>query len=219
MTARRVGGRTPARSDATSPESRDVRTEILTATEELLTGRRFAEITVADILGAADVARGSFYFYFESKYAVLAELARRATDEGRAAGATWLERASGDDAIGALRQSVLDGARVWERHAAVLRAVVENWRDDAQIAALWVDLLESYADAAVQRIEQDREAGLVHRSTVDVKHLASALSWTGERLYYLAAIGVAPFDNRDVLVGVLTQLWASAFYTADGHRD
>jgi hypothetical protein len=35
--------------------------------------------------------------------------------------------------------------------------------------------------------------------------LATTLTWLGERLYYLVTIGVAPFDDQDMLVDVLTQ--------------
>ena len=47
---------------------------------------------------------------------------------------------------------------------------------------------------------------------VDVHALAASLTWTGERLYYLAACGVPPFDDRAVLVDTLTHLWVSALY-------
>ncbi len=40
--------------------------------------------------------------------------------------------------------------------------------------------------------------------------MAAALTWLGERLYYLAAIGVPPFDDEDKLVDVLTHIWLTA---------
>jgi hypothetical protein len=43
-----------------------------------------------------------------------------------------------------------------------------------------------------------------------VPALASALTWLGERLYYLAAIGTPPFDDQDTLVETLLLLWTSA---------
>ena len=42
--------------------------------------------------------------------------------------------------------------------------------------------------------------------------VASALTWLGERLYYLAAIGTAPFDDEDTLVATLLHFWQSALY-------
>jgi AcrR family transcriptional regulator len=193
-------------------EQRDVREAILAATERLLTRQRFAEVAVADILAEAGVARGSFYFYFESRYAVLAELARRAVGGGHDAAQPWLDRNDTGDPRATLRQGVLEGAKVWHEHAAVLRAVVENWRDDPELGALWVELIETYTTAAVDRIEADRRAGLAPPPRVDTRQLASSLSWLAERLYYLAAIGVPPFDDRDKLVDVLAEIWTATVY-------
>jgi TetR/AcrR family transcriptional regulator, ethionamide resistance regulator len=46
----------------------------------------------------------------------------------------------------------------------------------------------------------------------DVAAVASALTWLGERLYYLAAISAPPFDNQDTLVSTLLRIWTSARY-------
>jgi hypothetical protein len=42
------------------------------------------------VIAAAGVSRGTFYFYFDNKQAVLAELVRRAVAQGHAAAAPWL---------------------------------------------------------------------------------------------------------------------------------
>ncbi|HEY1325053.1 MAG TPA: helix-turn-helix domain-containing protein, partial [Streptosporangiaceae bacterium] len=75
---------------AADRNARDLREAILDAARDLLAERRFDQISVADILTAADVARGSFYFYFESKHDVLAELVRRAVAAGHEAAQPWL---------------------------------------------------------------------------------------------------------------------------------
>jgi AcrR family transcriptional regulator len=193
-------------------DRRDVREAVLSATESLLAKRRFADLAVADILTAAAISRASFYFYFESKYAVLAELARRAVGQGHDAGQPWLTRDAEEDPVATLRAGIAEGAHVWRRHAPVLRAVVENWREDAELSSLWVTLMDSYTDAAVARLEQDRHARLGRKNAADVHQLVSALTWMGERLYYLAAIGVAPFDDEAVLVDALLQVWTATLY-------
>src|SRR3954454_15051091 len=105
MTPRRDRGTT---GQGRSP-SRDVRRAILDATEELLTTRRFDEIAVADVLAAAGVSRASFYFYFESKHAVLAELVRDAVGAGHQAARPWLEHPGGPSPAERLRQAVTHG--------------------------------------------------------------------------------------------------------------
>src|SRR5215475_8351212 len=123
--------RGPARRDmpradaAAQADGRDVRVLILDATERLLADRRFESLSVADILGAARVARGSFYFYFPNKHAVLADLVRRAVGSAHEAASTWTSDESGVPGA-ALRQGTKEGARLWREHAHVLRAIVEN---------------------------------------------------------------------------------------------
>src|SRR5215216_5355986 len=70
---------------------RDLRRAILDATEGLLVDHRFDQLTVADILSAARVSRASFYFYFQSKHAVLAELVRAVVDQALEVAQPWLK--------------------------------------------------------------------------------------------------------------------------------
>jgi len=50
------------------------RQAIVQAVRELLQEKPFAELSVSTISLRAGVARSGFYFYFDSKYAVLAQL-------------------------------------------------------------------------------------------------------------------------------------------------
>ena len=178
-----------------------MREAILTATRRLLDERRFDELSVADILKAADVARGSFYFYFASKQEVLAELTRRAVALGHEAAEPWL----GDpaDPRDAVRHGIREGARLWRAEAPVLRAIVENWRSDPQLTDLWLELMGGFTAATAERIAADQPAD----PSVDTAALAATLTWLGERVYYLAAIGVEPFTDEERLVDVLTHVW------------
>src|SRR5689334_12764659 len=81
-----------------------LRETILAATEDLLATRQFGDLAVSDILGAAGVSRGTFYFYFDSKHDVLAELVRRAVAGGHEAASPWLARP--DDPVAALRAGI-----------------------------------------------------------------------------------------------------------------
>jgi AcrR family transcriptional regulator len=200
--ARRTRSTDPAR-----PEDRALRETILSATRRLLADHRFDELTVADILTAAGVSRGSFYFYFESKHDVLAELVERAITQGHAAAEAWLEHAADREAT--LRQGILGGARLWQDQAPVLRAIVENWRTDPKLAQLWQRMMAGFTEATLARIEQDAAAGGRLPDGVDPRALAASLTWLGERIYYLAAISMPPFDDQDALVGALTHIWMS----------
>jgi AcrR family transcriptional regulator len=184
-----------------------VRATILDATERLLADRRFDEITVADILTAADVARGSFYFNFESKHDVLAELVTRAISRGHSAARSWLDHEGDDERRAAVRRSIGEGAQLWAEQAPVLRAIVENWRADPKLTELWLRMMGSFTAVTIDGISQDG-AG----QGADIESLSAALTWLGERLYYLAAVGVPPFDDQEKLVDVLTHIWMTAVY-------
>jgi AcrR family transcriptional regulator len=201
------GPRRERRTRAGREDDRDIRRAILEATRELLAERRLDEIAVADILAAADISRGSFYFYFESKHDVLAALVRQAVDQGHTAARPWLRHGDEDERYATVRHGISEGARLWRDQAPVLRAIVENWRSDPQLTELWLQQMEGYTAATTTRIEQDGSG-----AAVDPRALATALTWLGERLYYLAAIGVPPFDDEEALVDVLTHIWMGSLY-------
>jgi AcrR family transcriptional regulator len=190
----------------------ELREAILAATAGLLAERSFGDLAVGDILTAAGVSRGSFYFYFDSKHDVLAELVRRAVAAGHAAAGPWLAGPGGPaDPAAALRAGITAGAQLWQASAPVLRAIVENWRTEPRLEALWTEQMQTFTDATVAQIDADPRARdrLAGR---DIPALASALTWLGERLYYLAATGTPPFDDQDTLVATLLHIWTSTLY-------
>ncbi|NUR84988.1 MAG: TetR/AcrR family transcriptional regulator, partial [Nonomuraea sp.] len=106
-----------ARRSGAAPGSAELRARILAATRDLLRGRGFDSLSVADILTAAEVSRASFYFYFPGKQAVLAELVREAVAQGQQAAQPWI--GGEHDPADALRAGVRDGARLWRENAGV----------------------------------------------------------------------------------------------------
>jgi TetR/AcrR family transcriptional regulator, ethionamide resistance regulator len=204
--ARRQLGRRAAPPEGAAPELREA---ILDATARLLAERSFTDLAVSEILASAGVSRGTFYFYFDSKQAVLAELVRRAVAQGHAAAGPWL--GSPADPVAALRAGITAGAQLWKASAPVLRAIVENWHADPRLTALWLEQMQTFTDATIAQITADPRA----RQSLagqDIPAVASALTWLGERLYYLAATNTPPFDNQDTLVSTLLSIWTSVLY-------
>lgn len=202
-----------ARRDDPQQGGAELRSRILDALRELLRDRTFDKLSVAEIITAAGVSRASFYFYFAGKQAVLAELVRQAVGAGHEAAEPWVRAQAGPRQT--LRAGIEAGAELWLTNAAVLRAIVESWASDAQLRELWLGQMATFTEATVKRIEADREgdpAVAAKLEGVDIPALAATLTWTGERLYYLAACGVPPFDDSAVLIDTLTHLWLSALY-------
>ena len=73
------------------------------AVRELLTEKPFAELSVSTISDRAGVARSGFYFYFDSKYAVLAQILTEVAEE--------LEELTGDFAPRGDRETPAEFAR------------------------------------------------------------------------------------------------------------
>lgn len=199
----------PARRPEEPGTAGHPRTKILQATIELLRHRRFDGLSVADILAGAGVSRASFYFYFPSKQAVLGVLVRDAVAQGQQAAQPWLGE-QGEPAD-ALRAGVTEGARLWRENAGVLMAIVENFGSDDDLRALWLEQMELFTAAATARILADARAR-EHLRDLDAHAVAASLTWLGERLYYLAAAGVPPYDDEDTLTDTLTNAWTSTLY-------
>ncbi len=182
---------------------------ILDAAERLLAERGLVDLTVADVIESAGVSRGSFYFYFESKQAVVAALLERIVDEVHEASLPWFERGETPPER-ALREAISGSLALWRRHAAVLRSTVESWQTDPGIRDLWGQVLERFTRAAEAQIERDREAGVA----VDgppAGALAGALMVMNERSFYYAIVDGDPGSDAE-LEDALTFTWLSAVY-------
>jgi AcrR family transcriptional regulator len=181
------------------------------AARELLETQRFADLSVATILATSGTAKGSFYLYFASKEDLLAALVQDAVGAALEAAETWTAVDSDRDPITALRHGTVAGARLWREHAAILRAIVEAAGTDAALDTMWRAQLDRFTQVALHRLDGDAEAAawLAQRDPLPI---VTALTWLGERVYYLAATGTAPFTSEQVVVDVLTDAWASALY-------
>jgi hypothetical protein len=73
--------------------------------------------------------------------------------------------------------------------------------------------MQTFTDATIAQITADPRA----RQSLtgqDITAVASALTWLGERLYYLAATSTPPFDNQDTLIDTLVYIWTAVLYRA-----
>jgi TetR/AcrR family transcriptional regulator, ethionamide resistance regulator len=186
------------------------RQAILDAVEQLLRERSIAELSVEDIALSAGISRSGFYFYFESKYAALAESLTEVFEEMiQAAGAFFggTDEPPADYVPRALSQV----AEVWGRHEALLVGMFEASSTDPGARALWDGWLDRFIPAIAERIELERAEGraLDH---VPATALARTLLLMNERVFYDDRKRRGSPDETAAAVEALTAVWLASVW-------
>jgi AcrR family transcriptional regulator len=190
----------------------DTELAIFAATEGLLAEVPLHELSVAQIIGAAEISRATFYFYFSSKYAVVTGLLARVMDEIYEVVQPFVRRQEAISPEAALRDSLQGAIALWRSHRPALRAVHEHWNTTPELRTLWISVVERFTDAVTAEIEREREAGLAPRGA-DSRQIAAALLWGTERVLYIAGLGVdSDLPDEEQTLEPLLSLWAGALY-------
>ena len=183
---------------------------ILETCERLLGERPLRNITVDELAAGAGISRPSFYFYFESKSAVLRALVERIADEMYRESERWLERSDDPPEEIALR-SIEASARLWREHGPVLRAANQSWGAVPEMRAFWEDTIGRFVRQSACTIDEERSAGDAPGGP-DPEALAKALIWMNERCFYTTSLGLGAALSEDELVPTLTAVWLRAIY-------
>jgi TetR/AcrR family transcriptional regulator, ethionamide resistance regulator len=190
-------------------------TAILDATERLLRERPLHQLSVADIIDAAGVSRTSFYAYFASKTAVIAECLRDVMDQVMVAVRPF-HRQSGAGAEAAIRVSLQQWVEVCRTHGALLRTVSEEWPHDAEIRRLWFETLETVTVGTARVIRGARASGQAPGGA-EADALAACLMWGYERVLHVALVGDAVgLPDVDAIVEPLVQMMVGGLYGQTG---
>src|SRR5579859_5579788 len=112
------------------------REAIVTAVRELLHERSFADLSVSTISDRAGVARSGFYFYFDSKYAVLAQILADATHELEELTEYFAPRGADESPAAFARRMVGSAAAVYAHNDPVMSACNAARSTDAEIRDL-----------------------------------------------------------------------------------
>jgi TetR/AcrR family transcriptional regulator, ethionamide resistance regulator len=195
------------------PSKGDLKEQAILATCERLLGEKpLGEIGVDELAAGADISRPTFYFYFESKNAVLRALVERLADQMYAEAASWLAR-EGDSPEVTVSRSIEAAAQQWREHGPVLRAAVEAWGSVPELQAFWEDIVRSFVDQSAARIGEERDSGAAPPGP-EPEALAKALVWMNERCFYTSSLGADPALADDELVPTLTAIWLRAIFAS-----
>ncbi|HJT90887.1 MAG TPA: TetR/AcrR family transcriptional regulator [Mycobacterium sp.] len=134
------------------------RDAIITAVRELLQERSFADLSVSTISERAGVARSGFYFYFDSKYAVLAVILADASELLDMLTHGFAPREPGETPTAFAKRMVGNAAAVYATNDPILRACAVARNTDAQIREMMDDFADGVIDKIVGLVAQDAEA-------------------------------------------------------------
>jgi AcrR family transcriptional regulator len=191
------------------------RQAIMQAVRDLLQEKPFAELSVSTISLRAGVARSGFYFYFDSKYAVLAQILAEAAEELEELTQYFAPRQPGESPEQFAKRMVRSAAAVYADNDPVMTACNAARHTDIEIR----DILERQFDVVLREIiavvEAEMKAGTANPISDDIPTLVrtlagtTALVLTGDPL-----LAGREGQQRDVerRVRVLERLWLNSLW-------
>jgi AcrR family transcriptional regulator len=184
---------------------------ILDTATELLAQRPLASIRISELARGAGISRSAFYFYFESREAVLRELVERISDELYDASEVFLLRRSGETPDAAVRRALAGLLAVWRRHGAVLRAIVHASDEDAQLREFWAAVARRFVRATAELVQREREVGNALPGPPPAAALAGVLVAMNDRAFHEASLRRGGRSDR-ALLDALAAVWLRSIY-------
>ncbi|MBV9844439.1 MAG: TetR/AcrR family transcriptional regulator [Kutzneria sp.] len=196
------------------PSKGDLKQEaILDTAERLLAVKPLAEIGIEELAAGAAISRSSFYFYFESKQAMLRALVARVSDVLHAEVDSW--RRDGD-ARQEIRRGIQAAARMWREHGAVLHAT-RSVEASQEIKEFVAGRTSRLVEVAVAIIDKTRADGLAPAGPPSAEALGAMLVEMTEHCLAMAHAR-NPTTIDDELVDTLVTVWTRGIFAADGSR-
>lgn len=188
------------------------RQAILQAVRELLQEKPFAELSVSTISLRAGVARSGFYFYFDSKYAVLAQLMAEAAAELEELTQDFAPRQPGESPEQFAQRMVGSAAAVYAHNDPVMTACNEARTTDVEIRNLLDQQFEVVLGQIVSIVEAEMKAGTASPISDDLPTLIRTLAGTTALMLTGDPILAGRDSDRDRRVRVLERLWLHALW-------
>ncbi|MBV9639743.1 MAG: TetR/AcrR family transcriptional regulator [Mycobacteriaceae bacterium] len=185
------------------------REAIVAAVRDLLEEHSFADLSVSTISERAGVARSGFYFYFDSKYAVLAVILADFLTQLDELTHDFAPRSADESPAVFAKRMVGSAAAVFASNHPVMRACTVAQNTDAQIREMMNDVEDTVIDKIVGVVEQDSGARPI---SVDLRALVRTLTATTA----LTLAGDSGFVGRGKdparAVEVVEKLWLTALW-------
>jgi AcrR family transcriptional regulator len=188
------------------------RQAILQAVRELLEEKPFAQLSVSTISDRAGVARSGFYFYFDSKYSVLAQILAEATHELEELTQYFAPRGADESPAAFAKRMVGSAAAVYAHNDPVMSACNAARSTDAEIREILDQQVDNVIEQIIRIVEDELRAGTAHPISDDIPALVRTLAVTTAQMLS----GDTAFVGRDGDVQrgvrVLEALWLNALW-------
>lgn len=182
------------------------------AVRDLVQEKSFAELSVATISNRAGVARSGFYFYFDSKYSVLAQILAEAAEELEERTQYFAPRQPDESPEQFAKRMVGSAAAVYTNNDPVVAACNAARHTDMEIHGILQRQFEAVLSQIVGIVNAEIRAGTAHPISEDIPTLVRTLAGTTSLTLTGDPLLVGPDSDVDRRVRVLEQLWLFALW-------
>jgi AcrR family transcriptional regulator len=190
--------------------TRETRDKLLRTARSIFEQEGYDATSISSIVEAAQVSRGTFYLYFQSKEDIFRTLAQEIQNDLLEL-QTWPRKLRLQEGI----ERSIATFMVFYRDNARMMAVLEQVATyDPSFRALRREMRRSIADRAVRFIRDLQRKGTIDRE-IDARIAGIALTGMVDRFAYVWHILEEDFDEDEVVTN-LTRLWFRAI--GGGHE-
>lgn len=197
---------------ATTRRGNRQRRAILQAVRGLLQEKPFAELSVSTISDRAGVARSGFYFYFDSKYSVLAQILAEVTAELEELTQHFAPRGADESPASWAKRMVGIAAAVYAHNDKVMSACNLARHTDAEIREILQQQIDTVINQIIGVVMDEMRAGTACPISADIPALVRTLAVTTALM--LSGDSFFLGSDRDMQRGlhVLERLWFHALW-------
>ncbi|OBK14732.1 TetR family transcriptional regulator [Mycobacterium asiaticum] len=188
------------------------RQAIMEAVRQLLQERPFSELSVSTISTRAGVARSGFYFYFDSKYSVLAAILADVAEELEELTHYFAPRQADESPQQFASRMVGSAAVVYTHNDPVMTACNAARHTDMEIREILEQQFEGVLRQIVTIVDAEVKAGTAQPISDDLPVLIRTLAGTTALMLTGDPMLAGRHHDPDRRVRVLEQLWLNALW-------
>jgi AcrR family transcriptional regulator len=202
------------RSQLNAERSEATRVLLLERARTVFEQRGYGAASVADIVNAAGVARGTFYVHFKSKREIFIALVSAVREELVAG---QMRPLTGTRTVAdAVRHAIEQYLRAYRTSARMISLIEDTATSDRAVRSAWLETRDALLANTVHALERLQERGLA-RFDGSTRTVALALGAMVERMGAIRYVLGYRF-NEEELLATLTSAYINAAGIDGGHR-